>query len=133
MSKPYSLVFEKNDLLFVNDTVEHYDYQSHAFYAESLYINLSEVNENVTYQLTDLSGRVIKDEFYHSQDGSGINLANLSDGQYFIKFNQIPVYVSDSLSDVWYTVTRNGKSNQITLQSNNGQLSLKVVQSRSFT
>lgn len=126
--EPYRLVFEKNDLLFVNDTVEHYDYQSHAFYAESLYINLSEVNENVTYQLTDLSGRVIKDEFYHSQDGSGIDLANLSDGQYFIKFNQIPVYVSDSLSDVWYTVTRNGKSNQITLQSNNGQLSLKVEQ-----
>lgn len=124
--EPYRLVFEKNNILLVNDNIEHYDYKSHDFYAESLYINLTSNDENATYQLTDLSGRVIKDEPYHSQDHSGINLADLSEGQYFIKFNQLPVYVSEPLSDTWYTVMRDGKANQITLQLKNGQLSLKV-------
>ena len=36
------------------------------------------------------------------------------------------MYVTDSLSETWYTVTRNKKANQVTLQPKNGQLSLKV-------
>ena len=125
-TESYRVVFEGSQLLLVNDNIEHYEYKSHDFYAESLYVNLNSETENATYQLTDLSGDLIKDERYNSQDHSGINLVDLSPGQYFIQFNQLPVYVSESLNEVWYTVTRNKESNQITLQSKNGQLSLKV-------
>ena len=34
--------------------------------------------------------------------------------------------MTDSLCETWYTVTRNEKANQVTLQPKNGQLSLKV-------
>ena len=116
-TESYRVVFEGSQLLLVNDNIEHYEYKSHDFYAESLYVNLNSETENATYQLTDLSGDLIKDERYNSQDHSGINLVDLSPGQYFIQFNQLPVYVSESLNEVWYTVTRNKESNQITLQS----------------
>lgn len=123
---PFNLVFDKNSILLINNNIEHYNYVSHDFYAESLHLKLNTNDEISTYQLADSSGKVMNNEKYNSQGNQGIDLANLSEGQYFIKINELPVYLMNSLNETWYTVTRNGKSNKVTLQTKNAQLSLKV-------
>lgn len=124
--EPFNLVFEKQDLILINNNLEHYNYADHDFYAESLHLKLDLKEEISTYQLVNSSGRVVVDEPYSSQGNQGIELSHLAEDQYIIKINNLPVYVTDSLCETWYTVTRNEKANQVTLQPKNGQLSLKV-------
>ncbi len=123
---PFNLVFDKSDVLLINNNLQHYNYVDHDFYAESLHLKLDKNDEISTYQLVNSSGKVMKNEAYISQGNQGIDLANLAEGRYFIKINELPVYVTESLNETWYTVTRNGKSNQVILETKNGQLSLKV-------
>lgn len=125
-TQPFDIAFSDNEILLINNTIEHYDYQSHNFYAESLHINLDSSDEISTYQLINSSGEVLKNEAYSSTGNHGIQLADLDEGEYFIKINELPLYVTESLNECWYTVTRNNKANQVTLQSKNGQLSVKV-------
>jgi len=125
-TKPFDIVFNESEIILINNTIEHYDYKTHNFYAESLHISLDSNDEISTYQLINSSGEVVNNESYSSTGNLGIRLADLDEGEYLIKINELPLYVTESINDYWYTITRNGESNQVNLQSKNGQLSIKV-------
>ena len=125
-TKPFDIVFNESEIILINNNIEHYDYKAHNFYAESLHINLDSSDEISTYQLINSLGEIVKNESYSSTGNLGIRLADLDEGEYFIKINELPVYVMEDINECWYTITRNGQANQVTLQSKNGQLSIKV-------
>ena len=51
--EPFNLVFEEQDLILINNNLEHYNYADHDFYAESLHLKLDLKEEISTYQLVN--------------------------------------------------------------------------------
>ena len=120
-------IFENEELVILNHQLEHYDYETHNFYAESLHVDIDSESDVIeSYQLVDQNDEVLVDASYESAGNKAIDLSQLDEGRYFIYFNNIPIYSHKKLSDVWYTVTRNGVSNQITLETYQGMLSINV-------
>lgn len=120
-------VFENKELVILNHQLEHYDYKTHNFYAESLHVDLDSESDIIgSYQLLNQDDEVFVDTTYESVGNKGIDLSQLDEGRYFIHFNNIPIYSHTKVSDVWYTVMRNGVSNQITLETYQGMLSINV-------
>lgn len=120
-------VFENKELVILNHQLEHYDYKAHNFYAESLHVDIdSESNVIESYQLVNQDDETVVDTTYESVVNKAIDLSQLDEGRYFIHFNNIPIYSHTKVSDVWYTVMRDGVSNQITLETYQGMLSLNV-------
>lgn len=119
--------FANQELIILNHQLEHYDYLEHNFYAESLHIDVEKEAEEITaYQLIDEQGEVVVDHVYDSEGNQGIDLSQLEAGRYFIYYNQFPIYTHTKVLDTWYTVTRNGRANEITLETSQGMLSLDI-------
>jgi len=119
--------FENKELVILNHQSEHYDYKIHNFYAESLHVDIDSESDIIeSYQLVNQNDEVVVDTPYESVGNIAIDLSQLDEGRYFIHFNNIPIYSHTKVSDVWYTVMRNGVSNQITLENYQGMLSINV-------
>ena len=109
----------------LNQNAPHLTFKKHQFFAESLHLTVQEKEDIVSYQFVSPSG---KQELmnYSDEANKGISLKELSSGNYFIYLNEKPIYVTEELSEVWYTVQRKGKSKKITLTNTFGLLGVSV-------
>lgn len=123
----FQVGFVNQELIIMNHQLEHYDYMQHNFYAESLHVDVEGVDELITtYQLIDERGETVVDRAYDSEGNKAIDLSQLEPGRYFIYYNQFPIYTHTKVSDIWYTVTRDGGAHEVNIETSQGMLSLDV-------
>ncbi|MGL4372458.1 MAG: N-acetylmuramoyl-L-alanine amidase family protein, partial [Turicibacter sp.] len=122
MFKP---TFQGQVMVLINQQKEHFEYETHNFYAESLHVSTDLAQEVQTYQLVS-NGEVKIDQPYMPEANMGIDLSGLEEGQYLVQFNGLPVYTSETIYDVWYTIRREGKALQITVETHMGVLAVTV-------
>ncbi|HAX73999.1 MAG TPA: N-acetylmuramoyl-L-alanine amidase, partial [Firmicutes bacterium] len=124
-ASPFEVVFQNQMLVLLNLNTEYYLYESHNFYAESLHVTVDTEEEIETYQLI-LNDEVKYDLPYLTEGNNGIILKDLAEGHYLIQYDGKPIYTTDTIYDVWYTIYREGVAKQITIETYMGMLSVEV-------
>lgn len=126
--KVFQLVTKDEHLMLLNQSRTHWTYQSHTYFAEQLHVQTAEAKQPTSYQLRRVDALDEQGTIGLSKD-QGIDLRFLEEGSYFIYFDQQPIHVITPFKEkpiTWYTVTRQGRSNQINLSVEGGMLTLNV-------
>ena len=116
---------EQGDLLLTATSFKTQTYENHHFYAESLHIETEEIEPPKTYTLVSTTG--VDKKTYELGANNAIELNEINSGTYFVQLDD--QYIAcDQLenSDVWYTVTRDGKSKEVKLERSFGKLVLTI-------